>query len=301
MTSADVFGDLTVQVLRGINLQNVKAFGTCNPYVLVKMTSSPETKTTGVRESDANPSWHETFIFRNVASTDALQISLMEKEGSKEGVVSVRGGVRATEWGFPGVGGGERVLEVTMPCTTDTTGVPNMGTVVLKLQYRAQLKFRAPFGVIKTAAAKTAILTDKAKIDVVVDKVMNVLFKPVAMAEGVAKRLTKAQKIMYGGSAAAVSSAVGGGASMTLLALAVPVFFMALLFLPLTLMGGFFLAVAMLVIMPCVLALGWVILCSRPVQCRVWMPWLFWAMCKSPLVHKALLQPPPHSPSGTQQ
>lgn len=67
---------------------------------------------------------------------------------------------------------------------------------------------------------------------------MNVLFKPVAMAEGVAKRLTKAQKIIYGGSAAAVSSAVGGGASMTLLALAVPVFLMALLFLPLTLMGG---------------------------------------------------------------
>ncbi|CAN0191453.1 unnamed protein product [Ectocarpus sp. 12 AP-2014] len=188
-----------------------------------------------------------------------------------------------------------------MPCTTDTTGVPNMGTVVLKLQYRAQLKFRAPFGVIKTAAAKTAILTDKAKIDGVVDKVMNVLFKPVAMAEGVAKRLTKAQKILYGGSAAAVSSAVGGGVSMTLLALAVPMLFMALLFLPLTLMGGFLLAVAMLVIMPCVLALGWVVLCSRPVQCRVWMPWLFWAMCKSPLVQKALLQPPSHSPSGTQQ
>lgn len=45
--------------------------------------------------------------------SDSLQISLMEKEGSREGVVSVRGGLRATEWGFPGVGGGERVLEVS--------------------------------------------------------------------------------------------------------------------------------------------------------------------------------------------
>lgn len=48
--------------------------------------------------------------------SDALQISLMEKAESREGVVSVRGGVRATDWGFPGVGGGERVLEVSFMC-----------------------------------------------------------------------------------------------------------------------------------------------------------------------------------------
>lgn len=36
----------------------------------------------------------------------------MEKEGSREGVVSVGGFIPSTQWGFPGFGGGERVLEV---------------------------------------------------------------------------------------------------------------------------------------------------------------------------------------------
>lgn len=36
----------------------------------------------------------------------------MEKEGPREGVVSVGGFIPSTQWGFPGFGGGERVLEV---------------------------------------------------------------------------------------------------------------------------------------------------------------------------------------------
>lgn len=78
----------------------------------------------------------------------------------------------------------------------------------------------------------------QAKIDVVLDKAMNVIFKPVSIAGRAAKRMTKAQKIACGGSAAAVSTAVGGGVSIALMAFAVPFVFMALLFLPLTLMGG---------------------------------------------------------------
>lgn len=78
----------------------------------------------------------------------------------------------------------------------------------------------------------------QAKIDVVLDKALNVIFKPASIAGRVAKRMTKAQKIACGGSAAAVSTAVGGGVSVALMAFAVPVVFMALLFLPLTLMGG---------------------------------------------------------------
>lgn len=64
------------------------------------------------------------------------------------------------------------------------------------------------------------------------------MFKPVIMAGGMAKRMTKAEKIAYGGGAVAMSTAVGGGVSMSLMALAVPVIFIALLFLPLTLMAG---------------------------------------------------------------
>ncbi|CAM9524725.1 unnamed protein product [Laminaria digitata] len=60
----------------------------------------------------------------------------------------------------------------------------------------------------------------------------------------------------------------------------------------------FFLAAVALVLLPFALALGWLIFCSRPVQCRVWMPWLFWSVCRFPLVNKALLQPPP---PGTEQ
>lgn len=38
----------------------------------------------------------------------------MEKEGSREGVVSVAEFLPSTQWGYPGFGGGERVLEVCM-------------------------------------------------------------------------------------------------------------------------------------------------------------------------------------------
>eukprot|EP00752_Nemacystus_decipiens_P005338 g4842.t1 len=302
MDVPEVFGDLTVKVVRGINLQNLAVFGTCNPYVLVKMRSSVEVVTTGVRESDANPSWQDSFTFRNVSSTDGLQISLMEKEGSREGVVSVAEYLPSTQWGYPGFGGGERVLEVVMPSSTRKRNAPNMGTIVLKLQYRAELKFRAPFGVLQTAVAKTGVLTDKAKIDVVVDKTLDVILRPVKLAGGMTKRLTKAQKIACGGGAAAVSTAVGGGVSMVLLAFSVPVVFMALLFLPLTLMGGVFFAVAMLAILPLLLCLGWLIFCSRPVQCRIWMPSVFWAVVKSSYANKTLLQPrAPVLSSGTEQ
>ncbi|CAN0296099.1 unnamed protein product [Pylaiella littoralis] len=289
--AAEIFGDLTVKVVRGVDLQNIAVFGTCNPYVLVKMRSSIDSMTTCVRENDANPSWQDTFTFRNVSSTDELQISLMEKDGAREGVVSVAGFLPSTQWGFPGFGGGDRVLEVAMPFATRNTGAPNMGTIVLNLQYRAELNFRAPFGLLKTAAAKTAVVTDKAKMDVVLDKAINVVFKPVSIAGRAAKRMTKAQKIACGGSAAVVSTAVGGGVSMALMAFAVPVVLMALLFLPLTLMGGVLFAVAMLALLPLALTLGWLVLCSRPVQCRVWMPSLFWVLCKFPLAHKALLEP----------
>ena len=74
----------------------------------------------------------------------------------------------------------------------------------------------------------------KAKIDVVVDKALDLVYKPVALVGSVGGRLTKNQKLASGGAAAVV----GGGVSMTLMALSVPVVFMAVLFLPLTLMGG---------------------------------------------------------------
>ena len=66
------------------------------------------------------------------------------------------------------------------------------------------------------------------------DKVLDLIYKPVALVGGVSGRMTKTQKLASGGAVAVV----GGGVSMTLMALAVPVVFMALLFLPLTLMGG---------------------------------------------------------------
>lgn len=47
-----------------------------------------------------------------------------------------------------------------------------------------------------------------------------------------------------------------------------------------------FFAVAVLAVLPVALTLGWIVFCSRPVQCRVWMPSLFWLVCKSSLVHK---------------
>lgn len=47
-----------------------------------------------------------------------------------------------------------------------------------------------------------------------------------------------------------------------------------------------FFAVAMLAILPLVLCLGWLLFCSRPVQCRIWMPAVFWAVIKSSYVNK---------------
>ncbi|CAM9530846.1 unnamed protein product, partial [Hapterophycus canaliculatus] len=156
----------------------------------------------------------------------------------------------------------------------------------------SQLNFRWPFGVLKTPVAKTAVLTDKAMIDTVLDDALNLIFKPITIAGGMAKRMSKAEKIAYGGGAVAVSTTVGGGVSVGLMALAVPAIFLALLFLPLTLMAGFFFAATMMLLLPFALAAGWVVFCSRPVQCRLWLPSLFWVVNKSSLVNRALLQPP---------
>ncbi|CAM9805884.1 unnamed protein product [Scytosiphon promiscuus] len=302
MAAPEVTGDLTVQVMKGNNLQNSAVFGTCNPYVLVKMRSSSDMITTAVRESDPNPSWVDTFTFRDVSNSDGLQISLMEKDGAREGVVSVAPFLPSTDWGFPGIGGGERVLEVVMPKTSSTANldVPNMGTIVLKLRYRAELKVRWPFGVLRTPVRKTALLTEKVRIDGVLDDALNLIFKPVIVAGRMAKRMTKAQKITYSGGAVAASTAVGGGVSIGLIALAVPVMFMAVLFLPVTLIAGFFFAATVLMVLPFALAAGWVVFCSRPVQHRLWLPSLFWAINKSSLIGRVILQPPQPA-SGKEQ
>lgn len=72
------------------------------------------------------------------------------------------------------------------------------------------------------------------KINTVLDKALDVIFKPVVIVGDLTGRMTTTQKMASGGAVAVV----GGGVSMVMLALAVPVGFMALLFLPLTLLGG---------------------------------------------------------------
>lgn len=47
-----------------------------------------------------------------------------------------------------------------------------------------------------------------------------------------------------------------------------------------------FFAVAMLAVLPLLLSVGWLVFCSRPVQCRIWMPSLFLAVTKSNYVNK---------------
>lgn len=64
----------------------------------------------------------------------------MEKEGEREGVVSVASYIPSTMWGFPGTGGAERELKVVMPSTAGRkANRPDMGTVVLRLQYQAEV------------------------------------------------------------------------------------------------------------------------------------------------------------------
>ncbi|CAN0309779.1 unnamed protein product, partial [Laminaria digitata] len=138
--------------------QNLAVFGTCNPYVLLKLKSSLDSLTTAVKDCDANPSWQESFTFRNTSSADGLQISLMEKDGPREGVVSVGSFIPSSAWGFPGIGGAEHVVEVKMP----GDGKPesdNMGTIILKLKYHVELKFRSPLMMLKTPVAKTGVVT----------------------------------------------------------------------------------------------------------------------------------------------
>lgn len=53
----------------------------------------------------------------------------------------------------------------------------------------------------------------------------------------------------------------------------------------------FFVGMMALVVLPFVLGLGWVALCTRPVQCRVWMPSIFWLTIKVPLVNKVTAAP----------
>lgn len=285
----DVRGDLHVKVMRGIDLQNPVVFGVCNPYVLVKLRSSPDTMTTAVKDGDANPSWKETFTFRDISSTDELQISLMEKDGERERVVSVSDGIPSNLWGFPGTGGVERELHVTMPNTNGRMPeASSMGTVILKMQYRAKLPFRAPFGVIKTAAAKTGELTEKANIDLAVDKILNATFRRVEMARGMFDRIADTEKIFSSGYAASIAKA---SALLRLLALAVLMAFLAIFFLPLIIVGGLFLVLMVVMLMPLALVLTWIVICTRPVQCRIWLPAVFWMVETIPTVKKILFKP----------
>lgn len=229
---AEIRGDLTVKVMNGVNLKNMDVFGTCNPYVLVKLRSSVDSMTTAVKDGEDNPSWQETFIFRGVACTDGLQISLMEKEGGREGVVSVAEYIPPSLWGFPGIGGAEREVQVTMPSTAGRkSDRPSVGTVVIRLQYRAELPLRPAFGLLKMAAVKTGVLTEKAKIDYAVGVIINLLqlsSRPVTMVGGMADNMTKTQKIATG-SAIAIA---GMGVVTGLMALAIPVALVAIFFPP---------------------------------------------------------------------
>ena len=55
---------------RRLAMQNLAVFGTCNPYVLVKMRSSVEVMTTGVRVSQACTSGCSIDMFCAVALVD---------------------------------------------------------------------------------------------------------------------------------------------------------------------------------------------------------------------------------------
>ncbi|CAM9523006.1 unnamed protein product [Ascophyllum nodosum] len=167
---------------------------------------------------------------------------------------------------------------------------PSVGTVVIRLMYRAELPFRPPFGLLKMAAAKTGVLTDKAKIDYAVGVIINLLqlsSRPVTMVGGVADRMTKNQKIATGGAIALAGLGVVAG----LMALAVPVALVAIFFLPVTVIGGFALAVMAAILTPIVMILSWIVFCSSPVQCRLWMPAVFWAVLTVPYVNKIILKP----------
>ena len=64
----------------------------------------------------------------------------MEKEGGREGVVSVAEYIPPTLWGYPGIGGAEREVQVTMPSTAGRkSDRPSVGTVVIRLMYRAEV------------------------------------------------------------------------------------------------------------------------------------------------------------------
>lgn len=63
---------------------------------------------------------------------------------------------------------------------------------------------------------------------------LSLALKPANMATGMAGRMTKKEKLISGGAVAVV----GAGASVGLMATAVPLGCLALLFLPLTVMGG---------------------------------------------------------------
>lgn len=95
-------------------------------------------------------------------------MSLMEKQATSEGVVSVSKPIHPLSWGYPGIGGAERVLDVSMPASTDRaspdgTLMASMGTVRLCLRYRALLSYRAfiPLSLLRIAAAKTGVVTEK--------------------------------------------------------------------------------------------------------------------------------------------
>lgn len=48
----------------------------------------------------------------------------------------------------------------------------------------------------------------------------------------------------------------------------------------------FFAVVVAVMLLPVILTAGWVLICCRPVQCRVWQPLLFAAVVKVPIINK---------------
>lgn len=293
---ANIQGDLSVTVVKGTKLQNPVMFGMCNPFIIAKLRSSTETMTTTVKDGETDPVWQESFTFRNASASDALQICLMEKMPTSAGVVSLSKLIFAGSWGYPGVGGVQSIMDLNMPPSLpspvgddwDRASVgDSMGTVRVVLRFRAGLPFRAfpPLTLLRVAASKTGVFTEKFKVDLVVENAMNLVQKPISLVVG----LSKSQKMAAGGAVAVA----GGGIALVALMLSVPVVIMSLIFLPLTLMGGAFAAMVACALVPFVLAIGWILLCCRPIQCRIWQPCLFKSVTAIRLINVLLLNESP--------
>ncbi|CAM9588735.1 unnamed protein product [Chrysoparadoxa australica] len=255
-----VKGALAVTIHNARNLKNAEVAEVTSPLPYIQLEVEGGTRLRSSVASGSEPVFDETLQFPELTRDDSLTVMVVNRSSTGgSDVVVGQCIIKATEWGKAGV---PSLGWFQVMTKQNTFG----GEVQLGLLWTPSLKLRAPLSLVVTAAEATASITKPA--DPVIESGLSLIGKAVSpIASGVGTVLggmTHMHKIVAA-AALALSLAAGVGTFAV----------MALIFLPVTLFGGFVSAVAAFFLVPPCLVLSFLLASSVPFRLarkHTWAP-----------------------------